>query len=156
MFYKKEKIFLMTRIIITILFLTFSSYIWFNLKDFTVYKTNTRENIIVSENITFSSLKQVSDNDVLKIEEYNFQIENKAVNNQNIKITIVPDVIQNNISNNYLKYIINDGEIHSLNMDGIVYIDNIEKEEVKDISLKIWISDTYNGSLNYSGRVIVN
>ena len=156
MFYKKEKIFLMTRIIITILFLTFSSYIWFNLKDFTVYKTNTRENIIVSENITFSSLKQVSDNDVLKIEEYNFQIENKAVNNQNIKITIVPDVIGNNISNNYLKYIINDGEIHSLNMDGIVYIDNIEKEEVKDISLKIWISDTYNGSLNYSGRVIVN
>ena len=156
MFYKKEKIFLMTRIIITILFLTFSSYIWFNLKDFTVYKTNTRENIIVSENITFSSLKQVSDNDVLKIEEYNFQIENKAVNNQNIKITIVQDVIQNNISNNYLKYIINDGEIHSLNMDGIVYIDNIEKEEVKDISLKIWISDTYNGSLNYSGRVIVN
>ena len=121
MFYRKEKIFLMTRIIITILFLTFSSYIWFNLKDFTVYKTNTRENIIVSENITFSSLKQVSDNDVLK-----------------------------------LKYIINDGEIHSLNMDGIVYIDNIEKEEVKDISLKIWISDTYNGSLNYSGRVIVN
>ena len=156
MFYRKEKIFLMTRIIITILFLTFSSYIWFNLKDFTVYKTNTRENIIVSENITFSSLKQVSDNDVLKIEEYNFQIENKAVNNQNIKITIVPDVIQNNISNNYLKYIINDGEILSLNMDGIVYIDNIEKEEVKDISLKIWISDTYNGSLNYSGRVIVN
>ena len=156
MFYRKEKIFLMTRIIITILFLTFSSYIWFNLKDFTVYKTNTRENIIVSENITFSSLKQVSDNDVLKIEEYNFQIENKAVNNQNIKITIVPDVIQNNISNNYLKYIINDGEINSLNMDGIVYIDNIEKEEVKDISLKIWISDTYNGSLNYSGRVIVN
>ena len=156
MFYGKEKIFLMTRIIITILFLTFSSYIWFNLKDFTVYKTNTRENIIVSENITFSSLKQVSDNDVLKIEEYNFQIENKAVNNQNIKITIVPDVIGNNISNNYLKYIINDGEIHSLNMDGIVYIDNIEKEEVKDISLKIWISDTYNGSLNYSGRVIVN
>lgn len=156
MFYRKEKIFLMTRIIITILFLTFSSYIWFNLKDFTVYKTNTRENIIVSENITFSSLKQVSDNDVLKIEEYNFQIENKAVNNQNIKITIVPDVIQNNISNNYLKYIINDGEIHSLNMDGIVYIDNIEKEEIKDISLKIWISDTYKGSLNYSGRVIVN
>lgn len=156
MFYRKEKIFLMTRIIITILFLTFSSYIWFNLKDFNVYKTNTRENIIVSENITFSSLKQVSDNDVLKIEEYNFQIENKAVNNQNIKITIVPDVIQNNISNNYLKYIINDGEIHSLNMDGIVYIDNIEKEEIKDISLKIWISDTYNGSLNYSGRVIVN
>lgn len=156
MFYRKEKIFLMTRIIITILFLTFSSYIWFNLKDFTVYKTNTRENIIVSENITFSSLKQVSDNDVLKIEEYNFQIENKAVNNQNIKITIVPDVIGNNISNNYLKYIINDGEIHSLNMDGIVYIDNIEKEEIKDISLKIWISDTYNGSLNYSGRVIVN
>lgn len=156
MFYGKEKIFLMTRIIITILFLTFSSYIWFNLKDFTVYKTNTRENIIVSENITFSSLKQVSDNDVLKIEEYNFQIENKAVNNQNIKITIVPDVIGNNISNNYLKYIINDGEIHSLNMDGIVYIDNIEKEEIKDISLKIWISDTYNGSLNYSGRVIVN
>lgn len=156
MFYRKEKIFLMTRIIITILFLTFSSYIWFNLKDFTIYKTNTRENIIVSENITFSSLKQVSDNDVLKIEEYNFQIENKAVNNQNIKITIVPDVIQNNISNNYLKYIINDGEIHSLNMDGIVYIDNIEKEEIKDISLKIWISDTYKGSLNYSGRVIVN
>ena len=156
MFYGKEKIFLMTRIIITILFLTFSSYIWFNLKDFTVYKTNTRENIIVSENITFSSLKQVSDNDVLKIEEYNFQIENKAVNNQNIKITIVPDVIGNNISNNYLKYIINDGEIHSLNMDGIVYIDNIEKEEIKDISLKIWISDTYKGSLNYSGRVIVN
>lgn len=156
MFYRKEKIFLMTRIIITILFLTFSSYIWFNLKDFTVYKTNTRENIIVSENITFSSLKQVSDNDVLKIEEYNFQIENKAVNNQNIKITIVPDVIGNNISNNYLKYIINDGEIHSLNMDGIVYIDNIEKEEIKDISLKIWISDTYKGSLNYSGRVIVN
>ena len=41
-------------------------------------------------------------------------------------------------------------------MDGIIYIDNIETQEVKDISLKIWISDTYNGSLNYSGRVIVS
>ena len=156
MFYKKEKIFLISRMIITILFLTFSSYIWFNLKDFSVYKIDTKENILVSKNISFSSLKQVSDKDILDIEEYNFQIENKDINNQDIKIAIVPDVIGNNISNNYLKYIINDGEIHSLNMDGIIYIDNIETQEVKDISLKIWISDTYNGSLNYSGRVIVS
>ena len=151
----KNRIFLLSRIIITFIFLIFSTYIWFNFQDFKVYNANIKENIYVSENIEFSSLKQVSDQDSLKLQEYVFQIINQDCDNQNIKIAIVPNIINNNISNNYLKYTINNSAIHSLNMDGIIYIDNIKINEVKDISLKIWISDTYKGTLNYSGRVII-
>ena len=100
-------------------------------------------------------MKQVSDQDSLRLQEYVFQIINQDCDNRNIKIAIVPNIINNNISNNYLKYTINNSAIHSLNMDGIIYIDNIKINEVKDISLKIWISDTYKGTLNYSGRVII-
>ena len=64
--------------------------------------------------------------------------------------------IHNNISNNYIKYSINNNDIKSLNQDGIIYLDSLEKLETKEIDLKIWISETYKGELNYNGRVVVS
>lgn len=87
---------------------------------------------------------------------YSFNISNQSDSKQDIKISIVPNLLTNNVSNNYIKYMINNESVHSLNMDGIIYIDNIDEQEIKSINLKIWISDTYPGDLNYNGRVIVS
>lgn len=154
--YKKIKIYYLSRIILTTFFLIASTYIWFHLKSFNIYNEVKNDKIFVSSNITFDSLKQVSDDSISNLNSYHFSIQNKDTESQSIKISIVPDLLQDNISNNYIKYVINDSEVHSLNMDGIIYIDNISKLEVKDINLKVWISDTYSGSLNYNGRVIVS
>ena len=41
-------------------------------------------------------------------------------------------------------------------MDGMIIIDKLEGLESRDINLKLWISDTYNGDLNYNGRIVVS
>ena len=64
--------------------------------------------------------------------------------------------VKKGVNNNYLKYSINGSDIHSLNMDGVIYIDKLDSYETKNIDLKVWISDTYQGELNYNGRCIVS
>ena len=114
------------------------------------------KNIVVSENIEFKSLDKVKDNNIDNLTSYNFDISNQGDSKQNIKISITPNLLTNNVSNNYIKYMINNTSVRSLNMDGVIYIDNIDEMETKNINLKIWISDTYLGDLNYNGRVIVS
>ena len=143
-------------IIYTSIFLIVSTYLWFYVKDFNIYKDIQDENIIVSESIEFNSLSQVSDKDINKIDGYNFNIQNISDAKQDIKISIVGDMLSNNVSNNYVKYMINNRSIYSLNTDGIIYIDDIDINEIKTINLKIWLSETYSGNLNYNGRVIVS
>ncbi|MBE6141180.1 MAG: hypothetical protein E7172_06635 [Firmicutes bacterium] len=143
-------------IVYTSLFLIVSTYLWFVVKDRNVEALEfQKENILVSDSIAFNYLEQVSDNEISELENYSFNIQNTGTNEENIKIYVVSDIASNTISNNYIKYQINDGRIKSLNMDGVIYIDNIEALESKDFTLKLWISDTYSGNLNYNGRVIV-
>ena len=40
-------------------------------------------------------------------------------------------------------------------MDGMIIVDTINSRESMNINIKLWISDTYEGDLNYEGRVIV-
>ena len=154
--YKREMIYHISSIIYTTIFLIASTYFWFYVKDFNIYQDIQDKNIIVSQDIKFNSLSQVSDREINKIKGYNFDIQNISDTKQDIKISIVSDMLSNNVSNNYVKYMINNRSIHSLNTDGIIYIDNIDIQETKNINLKIWLSETYSGNLNYNGRVIVS
>lgn len=154
--YKKEMIYHISSIIYTSIFLIVSTYLWFYVKDFNIYKDIQDKNIIVSRDIKFNSLSQVSDNEINTLDGYNFDIQNISDTKQDIKISIVSDMLTDNVSNNYVKYMINNRNIHSLNTDGIIYIDDIDTNETKTINLKIWLSETYLGNLNYNGRVIVS
>ena len=146
----------MFSLIYTTIFLIGSTYYRFCIKDFSVYREVLNNNIVVSENINFTSLEVRDEDDISTLNGYSFDISNQGNSKQNIKISIIPNLLTDNVSNNYVKYMINNTSVHSLNMDGVIYIDNIDEMETKNINLKIWISDTYSGDLNYNGRVIVS
>ena len=142
-----KKSYLILQIIYTFIFLISSTYIWFFGKENNIYqKVSTN---IFMDPIEFTSLANESS-------MYQFTIENKETTKQKVTISIVPNLLQNNISNNYIKYQLNGDSIRSLNMDGIIYINSLESLEKKDIELKLWISDSYTGPLNYNGRIIVS
>ena len=134
-----------------LIFLIVSTIIWLNYRE----KEIVYSDYLNKDNITLENLKVGNQENIDKIKTYNLTISNQSSNNQDIKIMIARDLLNNSISNNYLKYSINDGRIYSLNMDGIIYIDNLNSKETKDIKLKVFISDTYQGDLNYKGRIIV-
>ena len=142
----KLKTYLICRIVFTTLFLILSTTIWFTRK-VNVYhdvKTNIQSNEIV-----FSDVSKNDDT------IYHLKLENKEDNKQKVKVYIIPDIMKNNIDNNYIKYQINNNDIKTLNMDGMIIVDTIDSLEEKNIDLKVWVSDTYNGDLSYSGRVVV-
>ncbi|MBQ8891549.1 MAG: hypothetical protein IJ068_01645 [Bacilli bacterium] len=141
--------YLICRIIFTCLFLVISTNIWFK-REMIVY--HDVKSSIVSNEVIISNLKRQKDDDD---SVYNLKLENKEDKEQDVKVYIVPDVLATSVSNNYIKYQINDGRVKTLNMDGIIIISKLESYETQDINLKLWISDTYNGDLNYEGRVVV-
>ena len=154
--YKKDMIYHISSIVFTSLFMIISTYVWFYVKDFSIYNDIQDNKIKVSNEISFKSLNKIDNNNIDSLNSYVFDVLNETLETQEFKISIVPDLLTNNVSNNYIKYQINGDTIRSLNMDGIIYIDNIEEQETKNIDLKIWISDTYEGDLNFNGRVIVS
>ena len=122
-------------IITTLVFLITSTYFWFNYKGLEVsYQDYEKTGIKVSDSIAFNNLVQVKDEDINKIKPYNFTISNITDNKEDVKITIVSDLLEDSVSNNYLKYSINDGSINTLNMDGVIYIDSLDNNETKDIN----------------------
>ena len=142
----KLKTYLICRIIFTTLFLIISTTVWFTRK-VDVYhevKSNIKSNQIVFSNISKNNT-----------EIYNLKLENTNNSKQNVKVFIVPDVMKNKLDNNYIKYQINNKDIKTLNMDGMIIVDTIDSLEEKNIELKLWVSDTYNGDLSYSGRIVV-
>ena len=144
-------------ILTTLIFLIGSTYCWFNFKKFDVtYLSYNKMNVLVSDDIEFSNLQKVSDEDISKVKNYSFFISNNGSEEESIKIMITPDLLKKNVNNNYLKYSINGSDVRSLNMDGVIYIDKLDSYETKNIDLKVWISDTYQGELNYNGRCIVS
>ena len=141
--------YLICRIIFTSLFLIMSTIIWFN-KNNSLYHN-------LDNNIKFNEIV-LSDLPVINSKEnniYKLKIENKENVKKDIKIYIVKDLLNECVSNNYIKYQINDDSIKTLNMDGMIMVDSIDARDIKSINLKIWLSDTYQGELNYSGRIIV-
>ena len=142
----KLKTYLICRIIFTTLFLIISTTVWFT------RKVNVYHNVdsnIISNQIVFSDISK-NDNTI-----YHLKLENKEEIKQKVKVYIMPDIMKNNIDNNYIKYQIDNKDIKTLNMDGMIIVDTIDSLEEKDIELKLWVSDTYNGDLSYSGRVVV-
>ena len=142
-----RELYLICRIIFTSLFVTISTIVWFTRKDNIYHELNSN---IEYNNIEISNLKKFGEEDIT----YNLKITNNEDRKRKVKVYIVSNVLSNSVSNNYIKYQVNDNTIKSLNMDGLIIISELLESETKNINLKIWISDTYSGELNYEGRVI--
>ena len=151
---KKENRYLIIEIIYTILFLICSTYIWFNHRKDSIYQ-NVNSTIISNE-LSFQSLEKRKDDDINSLNNFSLNVKNTLNKEIEYKIIIIPNILKNNVSNNYIKYKLNKNPIRSLNMDGIIYIDYLDVLETKNMNLKIWISDTYPGDLNFEGHIIVS
>ncbi len=146
----KLKTYLICRIIFTFLFMVISTFFWFTRSVNIYHEVKSK---IDSNEIIISNLKRLKESDDTV---YNLKIENKDNNQENFKVYIVPTLVGTSVSNNYIKYQVNDNNIKTLNMDGMIIVDKLDGLESRNINLKLWISDTYDGNLNFEGRVVVS
>ena len=142
-------------IIYTTIFLIGSTTYWyFNIKG--IQDNLDDYNIHVVNEIKLDNLKQVSDKETNSLASYEVSLKNNTLDKQKMMVYIMKSNLNSNLTNNYIKYQINNYGINSLNMDGMVYLDNINSLEEKNIDLKVWISDSYLGDTNYQGYIVVN
>ena len=142
-------------IIYTTIFLIGSTTYWyFNIKG--IQDNLDDYNIHVVNEIKLDNLKQVSDKETNSLASYEVSLKNNTFDKQKMMVYIMKSNLNSNLTNNYIKYQINNYGINSLNMDGLVYLDNINSLEEKNIDLKVWISDSYLGDTNYQGYIVVN
>lgn len=142
-------------IIYTTIFLIGSTTYWyFNIKG--IQDNLDDYNIHVVNEIKLDNLKQVSDKETNSLASYEVSLKNNTLDKQKMMVYIMKSNLNSNLTNNYIKYQINDYGINSLNMDGMIYLDNINSLEEKNIDLKVWISDSYLGDINYQGYIVVN
>lgn len=127
-------------IIFTLLFLIISTWYWFGpRKDLAnmainTYKYNREISIISNKNI------KLNDN-------YEFKIQNKTNQTQNYQLILNNDYFKQRkancklLSNNYLKYQLNDGksivEERNLSTDSVIYRGVLNPNETKDFSIII-------------------
>lgn len=145
----KLRTYLICRIIFTFLFMVTSTTIWFTRTNNIYHEVKSN---IESNEVIISNLKRLSEESSI----YNLKLENKESNEEKFKVYIVPTVLSASVSNNFIKYQVNNNSIKTLNMDGMIIIDKLDGLESRDINLKLWISDTYEGDLNYNGRIVVS
>jgi len=143
----KESTYLICRIIFTSLFLIISTVIWSNRRVSIYHNMN---NSVSMNEITITDISKYNNDNI-----YHLKLENTKEDTQNIKLYIVPDVLKENINNNYIKYQINNKDIKTLNTDGMILVDKINGLEEKNIDVKLWVSDTYVGEQTYSGRIVI-
>lgn len=142
-------------LIFTTIFLIGSTTYWyFNIKG--IQDNLDDYNIHVVNEIKLDNLKQVSDKETNSLASYEVSLKNNTLDKQKMMVYIMKSNLNSNLTNNYIKYQINDYGINSLNMDGMIYLDNINSLEEKNIDLKVWISDSYLGDTNYQGYIVVN
>lgn len=142
-------------IIYTTIFLIGSTTYWyFNIKG--IQDNLDDYNIHVVNEIKLDNLKQVSDKETNSLASYEVSLKNNTLDKKKMMVYIMKSNLNSNLTNNYIKYQINNYGINSLNMDGMVYLDNINSLEEKNINLKVWISDSYLGDTNYQGYIVVN
>lgn len=142
-------------IIYTTIFLIGSTTYWyFNIKG--IQDNLDDYNIHVVNEIKLDNLKQVSDKETNSLASYEVSLKNNTLDKKKMMVYIMKSNLNSNLTNNYIKYQINNYGINSLNMDGMIYLDNINSLEKKNINLKVWISDSYLGDTNYQGYIVVN
>lgn len=142
-------------IIYTTIFLIGSTTYWyFNIKG--IQDNLDDYNIHVVNEIKLNNLEQVSDKETNSLASYEVSLKNNTLDKQKMMVYIMKSNLNSNLTNNYIKFQINDYGINSLNMDGMIYLDNLNSLEEKNINLKIWISDSYQGDTNYQGYIVVN
>ncbi len=142
-------------IIYTTIFLIGSTTYWyFNIKG--IQDNLDDYNIHVVNEIKLNNLEQVSDKETNSLASYEVSLKNNTLDKQKMMVYIMKSNLNSNLTNNYIKYQINDYGINSLNMDGMIYLDNLNSLEEKNINLKVWISDSYLGDTNYQGYIVVN
>ena len=143
-------------LIFTTIFLIGSTTYWyFNIRGIQDnIDADLKQMAVVSNEIKLDNLKQLSDNETKYLNSYDVSLTNQT--NEKRKVYIMKSNLNKNLTNNYIKYQINDYNINSLNMDGMIYLDNLNSLEEKNINLKIWISDSYIGDINYQGYIVVN
>ena len=155
---KKFFVYHLTSIIYTTLFLIISTTYWyFNIRGIQDnIDADLKQMAVVSNEIKLDNLKQLSDNETKYLNSYDVSLTNQTNEKRKVKVYIMKSNLNKNLTNNYIKYQINDYNINSLNMDGMIYLDNLNSLEEKNINLKIWISDSYKGDINYQGYIVVN
>ena len=155
---KKFFVYHLTSIIYTTLFLIISTTYWyFNIRGIQDnIDVDLKQMAVVSNEIKLDNLKQLSDNETKYLNSYDVSLINQTNEKRKVKVYIMKSNLNKNLTNNYIKYQINDYNINSLNMDGMIYLDNLNSLEEKNINLKIWISDSYIGDINYQGYIVVN
>ncbi len=155
---KKFFVYHLTSIIYTTLFLIISTTYWyFNIRGIQDnIDADLKQMAVVSNEIKLDNLKQLSDNETKYLNSYDVSLTNQTNEKRKVKVYIMKSNLNKNLTNNYIKYQINDYNINSLNMDGMIYLDNLNSLEEKNINLKIWISDSYIGDINYQGYIVVN
>lgn len=154
---KKFFVYHLTSIIYTTLFLIISTTYWyFNIRGIQDNIDADLKQMVVSNEIKLDNLKQLSDNETKYLNSYDVSLTNQTNEKRKVKVYIMKSNLNKNLTNNYIKYQINDYNINSLNMDGMIYLDNLNSLEEKNINLKIWISDSYIGDINYQGYIVVN
>ena len=142
-------------IIYTTIFLIGSTTYWyFNIKG--IQDNLDDYNIHVVNEIKLDNLKQISDKETNSLASYEVSLKNNTLDKKKMMVYIMKSNLNSNLTNNYIKYQINNYGINSLNMDGMIYLDNLNSLEEKNINLKIWISDSYLGDINYQGYIVVN
>lgn len=152
---KKFFVYHLTSIIYTTLFLIISTTYWyFNIKG--IQDNLDDYNIHVVNEIKLDNLKQISDKETNSLASYEVSLKNNTLDKKKMMVYIMKSNLNSNLTNNYIKYQINNYGINSLNMDGMIYLDNLNSLEEKNINLKIWISDSYIGDINYQGYIVVN
>ena len=152
MSYKRMIVHYLISIIYTSLFLITTTIYWYyNIKDRYSLTYNDLYNDILT--IQVSDLEKVNNQNINNIKSYKINLKNEE--DHEYKIFLINNNYNSTLTNNYIKYQINDLPVNSLNMDGLLYLNYLTKDKEEEINLKIWISDTYDGKTNYQGSIIV-
>lgn len=126
---------------------------------------NSLQEVYVNEEVVLSDIQRISDQKAIDLKSYRLVLNNDSEDTKKVSIKLVDDYYNqynsvNKIENNYLRYMIkkNDGsysDIRSLNLDGELYIDNLESNSENVYEIKIWVSSNYKDTFDYHGNLIV-
>lgn len=146
----KDLLYYSSSIVITIVFLIFSTYYWFNVKEFNVSAMEiNNSNITITGDYIINDLQKLNNTN----NKYQISITNSGDCKETFKLAICNLFIKNNINNNYIKYSVNNNYVKTLNNDGIIYINEINPQESLNLEIKLWISDTYDGTEKFTGTI---
>lgn len=161
--FKREIVGNIVSIVSALVFLVVGTLMWYNLhinyKDANEVLNNANKYYVL-DSLNLDNITKTNDKNINKIESYKFDVINIYDENRRFSLNLVNDLSKNSISNNYIKYMIKKengtySEIRSLNMDGIIYIDDLLPNEIVSYEIKLWVSDNYSDNYDYHGNLMV-